>query len=95
MGQAAAQLHTLRHLLLEAQLPPDAAAAWQQLIVRVAQALLDGSTPPAAVPLLAALLQQGLRRQQGGEEGELAARLSEQDKVRGGEGGGRGAGATR
>lgn len=89
MGQAAEQLHQLRHLLLDAALPPEAAPARRQLLVRVAEALLDGSTPPAAVPLLAALLQEGLRRQAGssgagaeGAEGELGAALSEADKVR-------------
>lgn len=69
MNQAAQQLHQLRYLLLEAALPPETAPAWHQLAVRVAEALLDGSTPPAAVPLLAALLQQGLLRQGGKEAG--------------------------
>lgn len=92
MGQAAEQLHQLRHLLLDAALPPEAAPARRRLLVRVAEALLDGSTPPAAVPLLAALLQEGLRRQGGGgsggedgdgggAEGELGEGLSEADRA--------------
>lgn len=78
MASAAVKLHQLRYLLLEAQLPPETAAAWEQLLVRIAEALLNGSTPPSAVPLLAELLQQGLRRQ-GAEE---LAGVGEQDKAR-------------
>lgn len=77
MADAGGKLYQLQYLLLEAQLPPDTAAAWQHLLVRLAEALLTGSTPPAAVPMLATALQQGLRRQ-GAEE--LTA-VSERDKV--------------
>ena len=73
LAKAAASLHQLRHLLLEAQLPPDVAPARQQLLLRAAGVLLDGSTPPAAAPLLTEMLQEGLRRQE--------IDLSEQDKV--------------
>ena len=47
MGKSAARLHQLQHLLLETPLLPasESAAAWRQLLVRVAEALLDGSTP--------------------------------------------------
>lgn len=85
LARAGEQLHTLRYLLLEAPLTPDSAPAWRRLLVRVAEALLDGSTPPAAVPLLAALLQHGLARQGGagggGAAGELAGGISTQDEV--------------
>ena len=83
MGKSAARLHQLQHLLLETPLLPasESAAAWRQLLVRVAEALLDGSTPPAAVPLLAALLQRGLQR-----GGGLQQQVSELDKVSDGRG---------
>lgn len=85
MVKAGQQLHQLRYLLLEAALTPDSAPAWRRLLVRVAEALLDGSTPPAAVPLLAALLQRGLARQGGeaaeGSGGQLAGSMSKQDEV--------------
>lgn len=74
---AAEKLYQLRYLLLEAQLPPEAGAAWQQLLLRIAEALLNGSTPPAAAPLLATLLQQGLRRQ----GAEQLASVGERDQV--------------
>lgn len=87
MVKAGQQLHQLRYLLLEAALTPDSAPAWRRLLVRVAEALLDGSTPPAAVPLLAALLQRGLARQGGeaaeGAAGQLAVGISQQDEVGG------------
>ncbi len=87
MVKAGQQLHQLRYLLLEAALTPDSAPAWRRLLVRVAEALLDGSTPPAAVPLLAALLQRGLARhtaEEGeGAAGQLAGGISDQDEVGG------------
>ena len=87
MVKAGQQLHQLRYLLLEAALTPDSAPAWRRLLVRVAEALLDGSTPPAAVPLLAALLQRGLARhtaEEGeGAAGQQAGGIGDQDEVGG------------
>lgn len=83
IARAAEQLHQLRYLLLEAALPPDTAPVRHQLLLRVAEALLDGSTPAAAAPLLVGWLQEGLRRAEGGaqEAGQAQGRLSDQDRV--------------
>lgn len=82
MVKAGQQLHQLRYLLLEVALTPESTPAWRRLLVRVAEALLDGSTPPAAVPLLAALLQRGLARQGGEDEEGATGGISKQDEVR-------------
>jgi hypothetical protein len=70
-------MHQLRHLLLDTELGPGATTARQQLLVRIAEALLAGGTPPPAVSLLAALLQEGLAW---GGGLELEA-VGEQDKA--------------
>lgn len=58
----------------------------------MAEALLDGSTPPAAAPLLVGMLQEGLRAAEVAGQ-EAATQLSEQDRVRtAGREGGRGRG---
>ncbi len=83
IAEAAEQLLLLRYLLLEAALPADTAPARQQLLLRVAEALLDGSTPPAAAPLLVGWLQEGLRRAEGGgqEAGPVQGSLSDHERV--------------
>ncbi|KAL4425738.1 hypothetical protein ABPG75_009754 [Micractinium tetrahymenae] len=85
IAKAAEQLHQLRYLLLEAALPPETAPARQQLLLRVAEALLDGSTPPAAAPLLVGWLQEGLQRAEGGggqEGGQAQGQMSDQERAR-------------
>lgn len=84
IAKAAEQLHQLRYLLLEAALPASTAPARQQLLLRVAEALLDGSTPAAAAPLLVGWLQEGLRRAKGGsqEAGQAQGGLSDRERVR-------------
>ena len=58
---AAGALHLLDHMLLRATLPEELEPARQQAAARLAEALLDGSTPPVALPFLTRLLEHALQ----------------------------------